>query len=343
MNVVRTHQAGKFATSEDVGVGSLVPTRDNTAVNLIRFPAMNTSAAPATDIGLWSRIRDRSVRALATGALVRIATQERRIVDAGVSFIVRSVSSLARKHWDSLAPPANPTARTANPFLPYDRDLFVSDVGPSHVCLLNKFPVIDGHILIVTRAFEHQDRLLTRSDVEALLACLLPIGGLGFYNGGAAAGASQPHKHLQVVPLPLATDGPAVPMAARLDLPLLPPGAPSVAELPFHHRLVRLDARRMTGPDGAAPYVHDLYRRMLAALDIGETEHAGEPRASNAYNMLMTTDWLMVVPRLREHRDSISVNALGFAGSLFVRDEREMNLVEAAGPMAVLRDVGIAR
>ncbi len=45
------------------------------------------------------------------------------------------------------------------------------------------------------------------------------------------------------------------------------------------------------------------------------------------------------MPRAREHFDSISVNALGFAGSLFVRDEAQLAAVKRAGPMAVLRAV----
>lgn len=32
----------------------------------------------------------------------------------------------------------------------------------------------------------------------------MPGGGLAYYNCGPSSGASQPHKHVQVVPLPLA-------------------------------------------------------------------------------------------------------------------------------------------
>ncbi|NIO40609.1 MAG: phosphorylase, partial [Burkholderiales bacterium] len=38
-----------------------------------------------------------------------------------------------------------------NPFLPYGKDLFVSDISETHLALLNKFNVIDYHLLIVTR------------------------------------------------------------------------------------------------------------------------------------------------------------------------------------------------
>ncbi|TMH28158.1 MAG: hypothetical protein E6H63_09175 [Betaproteobacteria bacterium] len=57
------------------------------------------------------------------------------------------------------------------------------------------------------------------------------------------------------------------------------------------------------------------------------------------YNLLVTRDWMLVVPRRQERYESISVNALGFAGSLFVRDAAELELVRRAGPMNVLRAV----
>jgi|APTNR8051073442_1049403.scaffolds.fasta_scaffold07868_2 ATP adenylyltransferase len=293
------------------------------------------------DDSLPARIRSRSGRALATGALVPIATTERRIDDGGVRFVVRAVSSLARKRWDSLSPPVR--SNPANPFLPYDPDLFVGDLGASHVCLLNKFPVIDGHVLIVTSAFEHQDRLLGRQDFDALFRCLKPIDGLGFYNGGTVAGASQPHKHMQVVPLPLSTDdGPPVPIAARLNADSSAVEGIARVDLPFRHRVARLDRRRMTHADAAGSVVHDLYQRMLDALGIGPVERHGGPCAASAYNLLITLDWMLLVPRSRENVATVSVNALGFAGSLFVRDDKEMDLIAATGPMTLLRDVGFA-
>ena len=39
---------------------------------------------------------------------------------------------------------------------------------------------------------------------ECVLLQALPQGGLAYFNCGEEAGASQPHKHTQIVPLPLA-------------------------------------------------------------------------------------------------------------------------------------------
>ena len=57
----------------------------------------------------------------------------------------------------------------------------------------------------MTRAFEEQTDLLNLEDFAALWFCLQEIDGLAFFNGGKIAGASQRHKHLQLIPLPFFT------------------------------------------------------------------------------------------------------------------------------------------
>ena len=78
---------------------------------------------------------------------------------------------------------------------------------------------------------------------------------------------------------------------------------------------------------------------MLEELGIKAVMVDGEPRQSAAYNLLMRRDWMLMVPRSQERFETISINALGFAGSLFVRDEKELNRVEEIGPMHILNQV----
>ena len=55
--------------------------------------------------------------------------------------------------------------------------------------------------LLVTTQFEEQANLLTVSDLEAWFWCLNAARAVGFYNSDRNAGASQPHKHMQFIPL----------------------------------------------------------------------------------------------------------------------------------------------
>jgi ATP adenylyltransferase len=250
---------------------------------------------------LRERISSQTAHALRTGTLQPIATTAEYLRDGEVEFVIRVVSSLARK------PRAARRARARDPYLPYDDDLFVTDVSASHVCLLNKFPVMAQHVLIVTREFEEQESLLDEGDIDALRRCMEEFDSLGFYNSGEVAGASQRHKHLQLLPLPLSERGSPIPTQPLID----------AEALPFAHAFSRIGNQDL----------HTLYAKLLerASLD-----------ASTPYNLLMTQDWMLIVPRGQEHVAGVSINALGFAGSLFVESTEELERLRDIGPMQVL-------
>ena len=74
-------------------------------------------------------------------------------------------------------------------------------------------------------------------------------------------------------------------------------------------------------------------------LGIDAVSHKDAIRQSAHYNLLLTRRWMLLVPRAAEFYKSISVNALGFAGSLFVRNEREMEIIRQQGPLEILTKV----
>lgn len=294
---------------------------------------------------LWQDIVRRTEHAIRCGALHSIGTECGVIEQSGVRFLVRSVSSLARKqsHSAGRQTDAKPPVAGLDPFLPYDEDLFIADISQTHVCLLNKFNVIDHHLLVVTRGFEHQETLVTLADFEALWACMAEFDGLGFYNGGNAAGASQPHKHLQIVPLPLANAGPPIPIEPLLVGEGLARTIEVAAKLPFVHAFARLDPALAGWPLDAAKVTHKLYHALLEAVGVHPIGVGEQVRQSAPYNLLITRRWMLMVPRSREFFGPISINALGFAGSLFVGDPRQVDIVRDRGPMNVLRHVAIGR
>lgn len=270
--------------------------------------------------------------------MVPIETETEQIEDGGVRFTVRRVSSLARKRLESRRREAQAAAgqRAASPFKPYEEELFVAGVSPTHFALLNKFNVLDRHLLVVTREFVSQEAPLDRADFAALAACMAEFDSLGFYNGGAAAGASQPHKHLQLVPLPLDPGPYAVPVEAVLGPVAGREGILIVPGLPFRHAFAWLSRALEGAPTDAAARLEPLHAEMLAAVGIAPTDRGGDVRQSGPYNLLLTREWMLAVPRVQEHFAGISVNALGFAGSLFVRDAAQRTELARAGPMAVL-------
>jgi ATP adenylyltransferase len=265
-----------------------------------------------------------------------IPTDFEHLEDGGIRFLVRILRHLARKP-RAEAPAPSPAAARPNPFLPYDPAMYVADASPTHVCLLNKFNVVERHLLIVTRAFEDQETPLTPQDFEALGTCLTEGEGLGFYNSGAVAGASQPHKHLQLVPLPLDPDGASLPIAPLVDATRIAGDVVRLDALPFAHAIAALDADMAASPQRAAALTVDVYRRLLQAIGVSWPV-AGE-RFSKPYNLLITRRWMLAVPRTRECFESISCNSLAFAGAWLVRDREQLELLKRFGPRAALRRV----
>jgi ATP adenylyltransferase len=281
---------------------------------------------------LRERVRSQRRHALQTGALQPIATHYQVIEEAGIPFVVRVLANLARKQ-------AARQGQSTNPFLPPEADLYVTDVSPTHLCLLNKFNVVEDHLLIITRAYEAQDTWLTLADFEALWKCMAEIDGLAFYNAGTAAGASQPHKHLQLVPLPIVPEMLSVPIEAAVRT--VQSGIGEAPELPFQHAIAPLSWDTDRTPAEGAASLCRAYHRLLAYLGIEDPSHQWQGPQTTAYNLLGTRDWLMLVPRSQESYRSISVNSLGFAGSLLVKNVEKLEVLKAIGPMTLLRQVSI--
>ncbi len=280
---------------------------------------------------------EKSACALASGALFPIPTDYEFIEDEGMLFFVRILSNLDRK--DEERNRRDQEGGKASPFLPYDQDLFVADISASHVAVLNKFNVVENHLLIVTREFEDQETLLTHEDFEALCGCLAEYEGLGFYNGGQAAGASQSHKHLQMVPLPLAPEGPRIPVEPLLEEARFKGKLGMVSGLPFLHAFIRFDADVHSVCRAGAEKIFTYYCKMLRHVGMKAPSANRRERQSGPYCLIVTREWMLLVPRSREFFEDISINSLGFAGALLVRNEEQMTILKQRGPMTALKNV----
>lgn len=53
---------------------------------------------------------------------------------------------------------------------------------------------------MITKEFQSQNDKLTKEDISYAALASEAVNGLLFFNGGAKSGATQPHKHLQVLP-----------------------------------------------------------------------------------------------------------------------------------------------
>jgi ATP adenylyltransferase len=281
---------------------------------------------------LWTRIKKTTELALKSGALKSIPTELEIFEKDGIKFVIRILENINRKNADKAKKDqeATKTGKEFNPFLPYEEDLFVTDISNTHVCILNKFNVVDYHLLIITRAFEPQESLLTLEDLTAVWACLAEFNGLVFYNGGKLAGASQPHKHLQIVPFTEID----IPISPLLKTAKLENDLGTIPEFPFLHAFTTLKMGE------SAEVTLEKYHTLLRTVGIKPLENNMQ---SGAYNLLFTREWMLIVPRKQEEFEKISVNSLGFAGALLVKNQQQMQLLKNINPINLLNNVAFPR
>jgi sulfate adenylyltransferase (ADP) / ATP adenylyltransferase len=277
---------------------------------------------------LLAQIQQTTKHARRVGALHSLTTAQEIVVDHGIPFVVRTLEQLVRKEKYQV----QQKRAKINPFLPYDKDLFVCDLTPHHVCLLNKFNVVDHHILIITREFQPQETWLTEADFTALASCLQHLDGLAFYNAGAIAGASQPHKHLQLIPFQANSETFAVPIdqvLADLHGAFLPQQVPL---FPFTHGIMPLPE------DCDGKILFEAYLSLLHFLKLLVGPFHPGPQ-TQAYNLLVTRRWMLLVRRSQDHYENIPVNSLGFAGALLVRNQAQLTFLKQLTPLKLLQKV----
>ena len=264
-----------------------------------------------------------AAEAKASGALVPLKTSLTHLMgEGGTSFELRHLLSATPKHLRAAGP-------KPNPFLPWDQRLEVERIGDSHVVILNKYPVQSAHMLLITQTWQPQTGWLSLDDWRALALVDATTTGLWFFNSGPNAGASQPHRHLQLLPRAAGE-----PICARQDWFRRCAADPTaLADDPlFRSSRVAPLTSPLTGET-----LHRIYLSLTGELGLGSPSNDSCPRG--AYNLLLSRQWMAIVRRQTEGIRGFSVNALGFAGSLLSTDESDREWIQRSGPEALLRAV----
>ena len=269
---------------------------------------------------IWQRALQLSSHAQACGALVPLAT-EILVAPQHEPFVLRRLLSTTPKHLRRGGP-------KPNPFLPWEQALEVDQLDSGHVVLLNKYPVQAGHLLLISANWQPQSGWLSAEDWRGVAHLAGDTGGLWFFNSCAASGASQPHRHLQL--LPRRAGEASTPLATEIERQLAMLDPP----WPWAYRLSRR-ADPLGGSDLPA-----LYLEHAEQLGLGHPHYAPQPR--HPYNLLFNDDWLLTVRRTQEHCAGFSLNALAFAGYLLATENSNIELLEREGPWSLLRAVADA-
>ncbi len=234
-------------------------------------------------------------------------------------FIIRELDTSRFKRKISYGP-------NQNPFNPWDKILEVEKIGTNHQLILNKYPVQKGHILLITNTWRPQDGWLDINDWIAIQMVNKDTSGLWFFNSSPIAGASQPHRHFQLL---------------RRDH----------GEIICPREKWFLDLKNNNDQDSKLKKntvvskfnfldnsinIYNLYLELSKKIGLGNPIDDEKPRLP--YNILITNNWIAIIKRKYDHVNGFSVNGLGFAGYLLVTEKSNINYLKKYGPERLLEN-----
>ena len=327
---------------------------------------------------LRALILDTTEKAKLSGGLQSLTiSSPEYVVGNGIEFLV-SYASLEKKESSSNIKNENKKVTASDPFdknilSTSSNSLVITKVVPSHTLVLNKFNTIKDHSLLVTDEFVPQSTALTALNFDAWYWAIDQAGAVGFYNSNWISGASQKHKHMQIIPFDVlfkirkydATHalpiddiiGPEI--GSGRWKPLSNKGSNeiyTIPEFPFKHAIANIytssqwESLGENVPHGV--YLESVYNTLLESTGVTRQPCSSRKSASPlgipdefciGYNAVMTSTWMMIVPRsqreFKEGEDGVGVNGFGFVGLLLGRNEHSAEIIKEKGPIEILKAV----
>ncbi|KAL2870028.1 putative bis(5'-nucleosyl)-tetraphosphatase [Aspergillus lucknowensis] len=278
------------------------------------------------------------------GHLIFSQTHLAIIHTGGIPYQLRYCPALANKPTGKPKPDEPRTGKRFDPFENPSPDLLIAHIprdNPTHFLVLNKFPVIPNHFILATKAWQEQTDILAKEDLAAAYACVRAWKGennpegkgprrlFAFFNSGEESGASQPHRHLQFLPIeaisqddesgiwwPLIDAASSRPMASDSEFR-------RVTEIPLANFALPLS------PDPSAESLHRTYLTLYKAAAVAAGVPRGEAQSTAgpavlSYNLAMTESTMMICPRK-------STNAIISVDDATREDVAEAGVVELNG------------
>ncbi|GAB7357701.1 hypothetical protein MBLNU459_g0368t1 [Dothideomycetes sp. NU459] len=315
---------------------------------------------------LPSLVETRFVAAETAQALIFSATELSIINSAsGAPFQLRYCPALAKKPKSNKTHETSVGGKKPDPFENPSSDLLIANIprgDPSHVLVLNKYPVIPQHFILATKSNKEQTHMLEPDDLAATHACLRSWedGGGGrlfaFFNSGDHSGASQAHRHIQFLPVDQMkrNGGGGADWKPLIEQMLDSPedssaddirsGMKCIRSMPFTHFALPLP------PNPSAELLDSTYKRLYRAAAAavqshierhGDLElHPTEGGSSAiSYNLALCGSGMAICPRRKEaamltdgdgsELGSVALNGTILAGTLMVKREEEWDLLRA--------------
>lgn len=267
--------------------------------------------------------------ALDGGHLHFTESSTKKIKDSktGMPYFISYAPSLQKK-------PERGDEPERNPFAEPEPELTVlENVGDGEYrLLLNKFPVVPEHTLLVTNTFKHQETPLSPGDLMTAYELLSAldhedenIRHMVFYNSGPSSGSSQDHKHLQILKLPknFVTLQDKITRGEDHFLPDFNREPLQDEKVSFAHFVLPLpEAEEDVTEDLLAMCYISLVQRAFSFFQDWTNERP-ELENNKGYNVILTKKWISVIPRSSTKAKNLNIgfNSTGYTGLILVKDE----------------------
>ncbi|GAB5593016.1 bifunctional AP-4-A phosphorylase/ADP sulfurylase [Umbelopsis nana] len=297
---------------------------------------------------LETLVEEKYLSALQSGNLIFFNTDTETKSEGGIEFQIKHAPSLLSK------PRADDVKEGTGGIDPFENPnpaLHIADLA-DHRVLLNKFCVVPNHLLLVTKEFKKQTDPLLPSDLRATWEILsqLPQPALAFYNCGELSGASQPHKHIQIVPLTKSANSLPINVVYERISGRKAGEIYTIKSLPYIHVLVPLDLNFIgtsTDPEEVESYLGQMFFGLFDSMIQQLREN--DSQVTFSYNFILTSQYMMMVPREKEFWEvaekdiKLSVNSLAFAGLLLTKTSEELETLKYSNILDILAEVGVRR
>ena len=272
---------------------------------------------------IWSKSREVSRKALDCGAIIPLETIKYKSNNVFCDYELRFLKGPIPKYLIEYGP-------KRNPFTPWDKKLEIQTVGNKHTLILNKYPVQMGHMLLITNKWKPQDGWLNFHDFDAIENVDSDTTGLWFFNSSREAGASQPHRHFQLLPR-----HPYESICPRYDwFNSLLNNKSSINSLISHRVSIK---PRYKSKKTNSNELYNAYKSMIAEMNLGDVELNNKPL--KPYNLLITSEWIALITRKTDRSNGFSINALGFAGYFLGTKNSDVFSLIKYGSEKILVDV----
>ena len=272
---------------------------------------------------IWSKALEISEKAVDCGAVIPLDTIKYRLNDQFCDYELRYLKSPIPRYLIEYGP-------KKNPFIPWDTRLEIQPVNNNHTLILNKYPVQLGHMLLITNNWKPQHGWLNKDDFEAIINVDNDTTGLWFFNSSKEAGASQPHRHFQLLPRHYnETVCPRYEWFCSLLNNTI-----DINSKISHCISIR---PRNKKEELSSNDLFNSYKSMAKEMNIGELDIINKPL--KPYNLLITSEWIALIKRKTDRSNGFSINALGFAGYFLGTKRSDVDTLIKFGPERILMDV----